>query len=236
MNNTVRYLFSTTVLQVCCFRRYSARMMFPFSAPEFTALLVLAAVTSFTPGPNTTLSTALAANLGLKAAMRFVVAVPVGWGLLFSLCAGGLGALVVAIPLLRSGIQWAGIAYLLWLASKLARSGALAQADAASMNVTFWQGVALQFLNIKAWMLALTVVAGWMAGRDDATARFAVLLPLMLAFGFFSNLLYAAMGSLLREWLTGPVVNGVATAKRLRWFNRAMAAVLVGTAVWMTRL
>ncbi len=203
---------------------------------EFTALLVLTTVTSFTPGPNTTLSTALAANLGLRRAMRFVVAVPVGWGLLFSLCAGGLGALVVAVPLLRHGIQFAGIAYLLWLASRLARSAALTQADSARMNVTFWQGVALQFLNIKAWMLALTVVAGWMAGRDDAWNRFAILLPVMLAFGFFSNLTYALVGSLLRQWLGGPYVDGVGTAVRLRWFNRAMAAVLVVTAVWMATL
>jgi threonine/homoserine/homoserine lactone efflux protein len=143
---------------------------------------------------------------------------------------------VVAVPLLNHAIQFTGIAYLLWLAAKLARSGALAQADAARLNVTFWQGVALQFLNIKAWMLALTVVAGWLAGREDALARFAITLPLMLAFGFFSNLLYAAMGSLLRDWLSGPVVAGVATAQRLRWFNRAMAGVLVVTAAWMATL
>jgi threonine/homoserine/homoserine lactone efflux protein len=205
-------------------------------AAEFTALLMLSTVTSFTPGPNTTLSTALAANLGLRRAMRFVVAVPVGWGLLFSLCAGGLGALVVALPALRVGIQFAGIAYLLWLASKLARSNALTAVDGGRMNVTFLQGVMLQFLNIKAWMLALTVVAGWLAGREDAWARFALTLPLMLAFGFFSNLLYALIGSLLREWLAGPVVGGVATAQRLRWFNRSMALVLVVTAVWMATL
>jgi threonine/homoserine/homoserine lactone efflux protein len=203
---------------------------------EFTALLVLTTVTSFTPGPNTTLSTALAANLGLRRAMGFVVAVPVGWGLLFSLCSGGLGALVVAVPLLRHGIQFAGITYLLWLASRLARSGTLTQADDARMNVTFWQGVALQFLNIKAWMLALTVVAGWMAGRDDVWIRFATILPVMLAFGFASNLTYALVGSLLRQWLGGPYVDGVGTAVRLRWFNRAMAAVLVVTAVWMSTL
>ncbi len=187
---------------------------FPMS--ELTALLVLCTATSFTPGPNTTLSTALAANLGLRRAMRFVVAVPVGWGLLFTLCAGGLGALVVAVPLLKNAIQFTGIAYLLWLASKLARTGALAQADS--------------------WMLALTVVAGWIAGHEDALARFAVTLPLMLAFGFFSNLLYAAVGSLLRNWLGGPYVNGMGTAVRLRWFNRCMALVLIVTAAWMATL
>ena len=59
---------------------------------ELTALLLLTTGASFTPGPNTTLSTALGANFGLRRALRFVLAVPVGWGLLFSLCAGGVGA------------------------------------------------------------------------------------------------------------------------------------------------
>jgi threonine/homoserine/homoserine lactone efflux protein len=55
------------------------------TASEFSALLVLATATSFTPGPNTTLSTALAANFGLRHSLRFVCAVPVGWGLLLAL-------------------------------------------------------------------------------------------------------------------------------------------------------
>jgi threonine/homoserine/homoserine lactone efflux protein len=202
------------------------------TAAEFTALLVLTTASSFTPGPNTTLSTALAANLGMRRALRFVVAVPVGWGLLFSLCAGGVGAMVVAMPPLRIGIQVIGVGYLLWLASKLARTRTLGQADAGQLSVTFWQGVMLQFVNIKAWMLALTVVAGWMAGHADAGARFAIILPVMLAFGFFSNLTYALIGSLLREWLSGPNQSG----RRLRWFNRFMAGVLVLTAAWMATL
>lgn len=196
---------------------------------EFTALMALCTAASFTPGPNTTLSTALAANLGFKRALRFVFAVPVGWGLLFSACAGGMGALVVALPPLRLGIQVLGVGYLLWLALKLARSGTLSQVDSAQLQVTFWQGVMLQFLNIKAWMLALTVVAGWLAGRADGSARFVQILPLMLAFGFFSNLTYALIGSLLRDWLSGPAHSGA----RLRWFNRGMAAVLTVTAGWM---
>jgi threonine/homoserine/homoserine lactone efflux protein len=199
---------------------------------ELTALLVLATVASFSPGPNTTLSTALAANLGLCRAMRFVLAVPVGWGLLLSLCAGGLGALVVALPPLRWGIQACGVAYLLWLAWRLANSKALQQANAAQLQLSFWQGVMLQFLNIKAWMLALTVVAGWLAGRPDAGTRFGIVLPMMMAFGFFSNLSYALVGSLLREWLSGPAQSGL----RLRWFNRLMALVLVLTAGWMAAL
>lgn len=196
---------------------------------EFTALLVLATAMSFTPGPNTTLSTALAANHGLRRAMPFVCAVPVGWSALLVVCTLGLGALVVAVPLLSWSIKLVGVAYLLWLAFKISRSRQLSQADAARLNVTFWQGAALQFVNIKAWMLALAIVSGWIAGRADTGPRFAVVLAVMLAFAFASNLTYALVGSLLRDWLSGPAGSG----QRLLWFNRIMAAVLVVTAVWM---
>ena len=196
---------------------------------EFTALLVLATAMSFTPGPNTTLSTALAANHGLKRAMPFVFAVPVGWGVLLTICTLGLGALVLALPLLSWAVKLVGVAYLLWLAVKLAQSRPLGQAKAESMDITFWQGAALQFVNIKAWMLALAIVSGWIAGQGDSQMRFAVVLPVMLVFAFVSNLSYALVGSLLRDWLAGPDGSG----RRLIGFNRVMAAVLVVTAIWM---
>jgi threonine/homoserine/homoserine lactone efflux protein len=195
------------------------------TSSELSALLVLATVSSFTPGPNTTLSTAMAANHGLRRAMHFVCAVPVGWGILFVMCATGLGGLVVAFPPLRWGIVTLGTGYLLWLASRLWQNGSLQQADNAKLQVGFMQGVGLQFLNIKAWMLALAIVAGWVAGREDATQRTLVLLPIMVAYGFFSNLAYAVAGSILRHWL--------AHGCRLLVFNRCMSAALVATAFWI---
>ncbi|MBP7565253.1 MAG: LysE family translocator [Burkholderiaceae bacterium] len=192
---------------------------------EFTALLALATAMSFTPGPNTALSTALAANRGLPQALRFVCSVPVGWGVLLLLCSAGLGALLLAAPPLRWALKAVGVGYLLWMAWRLAGAARLSQADARRLDIGFWQGAALQFVNIKAWLLALSIVAGWVAGHDDAMRRLAVVLPVMLAFAFASNLTYAVVGALLRDWL--------AQGRRLLWFNRAMAAVLVATAVWM---
>ncbi len=192
---------------------------------EFTALLALATAMSFSPGPNTTLSTAIAANRGLGAAMRFVCAVPVGWGALLLLCAAGVGALVVATPLARVVIKVIGVAYLLWLAWRLAGSARLGEADASRLDVGFWQGAALQFVNVKAWLLALAIVAGWVAGRPDALMRLAIVLPVLMVYAFASNFAYAAMGALLRQWL--------AQGARLLWFNRVMALVLAATAIWM---
>jgi threonine/homoserine/homoserine lactone efflux protein len=137
----------------------------------------------------------------------------------------GLGHLVLAVPALRWVIMVSGTLYLLWMAYRLWGMRALISANADRLNITFFQGVSLQFLNIKAWMLALSVVAGWVAGKEDAVARSMILLPIMMAFGFVSNLTYAAMGSILRQWLAQGV--------RLLVFNRCMSAALVLTAIWM---
>ena len=200
------------------------------SAAELTALLLFCTAMSFSPGPNTTLSTALAANLGLKRALRFCLAVPAGWTLLMLATGLGLGALITGVPALRWAVKLGGVAYMLWLAFKLARAGEMSQVDAARLNVTFWQGVGLQFLNIKAWMLALTLTAGWVvnaAGQPSPNPgeRLAIICGVMVLFAFSSNFTYALVGSLLRNWL--------AQGKRLLWFNRALAGVLVATAVWM---
>ena len=195
---------------------------------EFTALLILTLAMSFSPGPNTTLATALAANHGIRRTLPFICAVPVGWAALLAVCTLGIGALVLAVPLLGWAVKLVGLAYLLWLAWKIARSHQL-RAAVAPLQVTFWQGAALQFVNIKAWMLALAIVSGWIAGRANPGLRFAVVLGVMLVFAFASNLSYALAGSLLRDWLAGPAGSG----RRLVWFNRAMAAVLVATALWM---
>ena len=203
-------------------------MTLPMPWPELAALLLFATAMAFTPGPNTTLAAALAANRGLGHAMRFVCAVPVGWGLLLVGVTLGLGALLATAPVLRGALQALGLGYMLWLAWKLARSGALGQADPARFDVGFGQGVLLQFVNIKAWMNALLICAGWVTVADPPWARLALVLPLMMAYGFASNFTYALVGHALRGWL--------AHGARLLWFNRALAAVLVATAAWMATL
>ncbi|MGE8321049.1 MAG: LysE family translocator [Comamonas sp.] len=197
------------------------------TAVELSAFFVLATAMSFTPGPNTTLAAALAANQGLRPAMRFVWAVPVGWVALLLLCASGVGALVMAVPALRIALKAVGIAYLFWLAFKLSGSGRLADSREGTGLVGFWQGVGLQFVNIKAWLLALTIVAGWIAGQDNVAARLAIVVPVMAAYAFASNFAYASVGALLRRWLS--------EGRRLLWFNRVMAAFLMLTALWMMR-
>jgi threonine/homoserine/homoserine lactone efflux protein len=200
------------------------------SPAELAALLAYATAMAFTPGPNTTLSTALAANHGLRHAMRFVVAVPVGWCLLLLASMAGLGALVAALPALGEAVRWVGVAYMLWLAMRLwSRQAAPVDADdrLAGFDVGFARGVALQFVNGKAWLNALTISATWITVDGQTTLRAAQVLPIAAFYGLASNFTYACVGAALRGWL--------AQGQRLRNFNRTMALVLVATALWVSR-
>ncbi len=202
------------------------------SSQELSALLLLAMAMSFTPGPNTMLSTTLAAQWGLRRTWAFLFAVPVGWTLLMLACALGLGTLLTTLPVLRSVVRWSGLAVLLWLAWKLWQAKpqpGLGQAT-SNLHVGFSQGVLLQFVNIKAWTLALALTAGWVApGSAVAAAQFSqrlgLVLVVMALFAFFSNLTYALIGASLRSWLQ--------QGQRLLAFNRAMALLLAATALWM---
>jgi threonine/homoserine/homoserine lactone efflux protein len=198
-------------------------------AAELAALLAYTTAMAFTPGPNTTLSAAMAANHGLAHAMRFVVAVPFGWCLLLLASAAGVGTLVTTLPALGAAIRVIGAAYMLWLAWKLAQRSRASPGDTSSsrsaLDVGFARGVALQFVNGKAWINALTIAGTWIAVEGQVAARLAVVLPIAAAYGLASNFTYAAVGAGLRQWL--------AQGERLLWFNRAMAAVLAATALWM---
>lgn len=217
---------------LCCscidIAAYTALM----SSQELSALLLLATAMSFTPGPNTMLSTTLAAQWGLRRTWAFLFAVPVGWTLLMLACALGLGTLLTTVPVLRAVVRWLGLAVLLWLAFKLWRTPAAGGARHATSNlhVGFVQGVLLQFVNIKAWTLALALTAGWVTpgsaiGAEQFGQRLVLVLGVMALFAFFSNLTYALVGASLRSWLL--------QGQRLLVFNRLMALLLAATALWM---
>jgi threonine/homoserine/homoserine lactone efflux protein len=198
-----------------------------FGIEQLLALLTFCTVMSFTPGPNTMLSSALAANYGLKRALPFISAVPIGWILLLWLCVAGVGVLVKTNLLFASLIKYGGIAYMIYLAWKLLNATAIVDRN-GEPPVRFGHGVLLQFVNIKAWFGALTITGTWIASAPDLLSRTLLLTPIFMCFAFASNFTYAFIGAALRNWLLVGV--------RLRVFNALLSLALVLTAFWMLRL
>lgn len=190
-----------------------------------TELLSLAAFLlfgTFTPGANTAVSTMLGANYGALRALPFISGVAVAFGAIYALCVAGVGALIQTTPWLRGVLVWGGLAYMLWLAWKIASAVAIKRSEHAK-PLHAGHGFANCMANPKVWMLAIAVAAQF-ALQSAAWHMWAALL--FTAFGFASNAAWALVGSSLRAWLE--------QGARLAWFNRAMGLALALTAVWIT--
>lgn len=194
------------------------------SAAQFAALLSLMTVGLFTPGPNTTIAAVTGANFGLRATLPHCVGVAFGFASILALCAAGVGALILASPALALLVRAAGVLYLLWLALKLARSTVLSDKQVLR-PLSVWQSAALQYANIKAWMLALATAASYMADAQSPLHRALLVCTVFGVLGFVSNGVYGMLGASLRQWLQA--------GHRIRWFNRGMGLALALTALWI---
>lgn len=194
------------------------------SAAQFVALVTLMLAGLFTPGPNTTIAAVTGANFGLRATLPHCIGVALGFASILALCAAGVGALIVASPVLATLVHLAGVAYLLWLALRVARSATLSEKQVLT-PLTVWQSAALQYANIKAWMLALAIAASYMADAASPLQRAVLVCATFGVFGFLSNGFYGVIGAALRQWLQ--------VGNRIRWFNRAMGLALALTALWI---
>ncbi|MGB0497406.1 MAG: LysE family translocator [Rubricella sp.] len=183
------------------------------------ALAAFAFVTSVTPGPNNLMLMASGANFGpmrtvphlLGVALGFVgLAIPVGLG---------LGRAFEAFPALRTALAVMSIIYMAWLAWKIATSAPPEDRDGTGKPLTFLQAAAFQWVNPKAWAMALTAMTVYAPGGSVG----AVLL-VGLVFGAInlpSVWLWVILGQQMRRILTNAI--------RLRLFNWTMAMLLVAS-------
>nr|WP_272211466.1 LysE family translocator [Marinicella sp. W31]MDC2877354.1 LysE family translocator [Marinicella sp. W31] len=153
--------------------------------------------------------------------MPHISGVVAGFALLMAGVGAGLGAVITAFPPILIVAKIAGSAYLLWIAWKIGSTRKLSSGETTSGKpLTFFQAVAFQWVNPKAWIMALTAMSVY---TDPEHYPLSVALVACI-FGLItipSISLWAGFGSGLRHWLS--------RGNRLKWFNIGMALVLVAS-------
>ena len=187
--------------------------------PELLAALALFAfVSSITPGPNNTMLMASGANFGFRASIPHMMGVSGGFLLLVVAVGLELGGLFAAYPELHDVLAVAGGLYLLWLAWKIATSSGLGMGETGARPQTFLQAAAFQWVNPKAWAMALGAVTAY-APRDGYVANILVVSVIFTAINLPCVASWTGFGVGLRRFLDRPAV--------LRAFNVGMALLLV---------
>lgn len=181
-------------------------------------LMAFAFVSSITPGPNNLMIMTSGANFGVARSLPHLLGIALGFGVMIVLVGLGLAQVFEAAPALKLVLAGLSVVYLLWLAWKIAHAAAPEGVDATGRPMTFLQAAAFQWVNPKAWTMALTAVTLYTAGGPFAVVPVAAIFTLV---NLPSVSIWLVMGVQLRRLLTSPA--------RLRVFNWTMAGLLVAS-------
>jgi len=128
-------------------------------SPELLlALAGFAFVSSATPGPNNLMLLASGASYGFRRSMPHMLGIGIGFTVLILAVGAGLAEVFLAFPMAQAALKGAAGLYMLWLAWKIATASAPGSATATGQPMTFFQAAAFQWVNPKAWAMALTAV------------------------------------------------------------------------------
>lgn len=187
-------------------------------ADTLLALFLFAFTTSITPGPNNMMLFASGVNFGFVRTIPHMLGIGVGFLILLIAVGLGLGALLHSVPLLYTILKFAGGVYLVWIAWKIASSRSLSEGSAGAEPMSFVQAAAFQWVNPKAWVMAVSAMATYTSEQSYLVSVMIVGLIFAIV-NVPSVSTWAGFGSALRQWLSDPV--------RLKWFNITMAVLLV---------
>jgi threonine/homoserine/homoserine lactone efflux protein len=102
-----------------------------------TALIGFAFVSSITPGPNNMMLLASGANFGLRRSVPHMLGISIGHSFMVTLVGLGLGGVFVAYPASYTAMKVASVAYMIWLAWKIAHAAAPKAAESQGKPFTF---------------------------------------------------------------------------------------------------
>jgi threonine/homoserine/homoserine lactone efflux protein len=185
------------------------------------ALAVFRLVTLFTPGPNNLMLMASGLNFGIRRGMPHLLGVVLGFTVMVLIVGFGLGAIFQAWPMLYVALKYVGAAYLLYLAWQIAVSVSSGpRSESAGGPIGFLQAAAFQWVNPKAWVMAVGAVSTY-AAVAPFPLNVIVIAALYGVLGLASAGAWLGFGAALQRVLNDP--------RAVRAFNVTMALLLVAS-------
>ncbi len=183
-------------------------------------LAVFAAVASVTPGPNNLMVMTSGMNFGLRRTVPHMLGIALGFTVMIVMVGLGLAGAFNTLPWLHIAMKIAGVLYMLRLAWTLASSCGLGVAEGRPRPMTFLQAAAFQWINPKAWAIAVSALAAYAIPGNVTWSVMLVAVAFMLV-SLPSNIVWAAFGAGMARFLADP--------RTTRLFNRAMAILLIAS-------
>lgn len=167
---------------------------------ELLALVGFAFVITVSPGPNNVLLWASGASFGFVRTIPHILGTAIGVGFLGLGVAAGLGIVLTAFPPLAFAMRVAGSIYLLYLAWRIAISGAL-HAGAAARPLSLLEAAAFQLPNPKVWIFALSAITTFRPPELPMAAGSVLVVATMMLVAIPTAAIWAAGGGALSPFV-----------------------------------
>ena len=189
-----------------------------------TTLFVMLLAMVWTPGPNNAMLSASGAQFGYRRSLPHIFGVAFGFPIMLFIMAFGLGEIFLRSTLLQELLRWVGAAMLLFVAFKIATGKPPGRAASRRRPFRFYEAIAFQWINPKAWAMAIGIVSAFIKG-DAPLAEASIAAALAALVGLTSANGWVWFGVWMQRWLN--------TAFRFRVFSLTMAAIVVSGIVML---
>ena len=186
-------------------------------------MAAFAFVTSITPGPNNMMLLASGVNFGVRATWPHLLGISCGHFIMLMAVGLGLGELFIRVPMIYQAMQVLGMAYMLYLAFGIVRTGPPPEQDAANeaaKPIGFWGAAAFQWVNPKAWVMTLGFFSNYLP-QEAGLVLIAAASLLFSLINLPSIAVWAVMGARMGHCLQVDLYR--------RIFNWTMAVLLVAS-------
>jgi|TARA_B110000438_G_scaffold123328_1_gene120314 threonine/homoserine/homoserine lactone efflux protein len=190
----------------------------------FTALSTFYFTMFVTPGPNNTMLTTSGMKFGFLKTLPHLIGIPLGHIIQIGLCCYGLINIFLVYPELQFYMRIICFLYLMYLGWKMIGSFSLSQKKSGK-PLKFYEASLFQFINPKAWSIALTVASGFFPTEENVFVGILFVTFTAAVICFPSICLWALFGDALRNF-----VKEVKTKKIIEYF---LALLLVLTGVFI---
>ena len=184
----------------------------------YLAVVLYAVSTSVTPGINNMMIMSSGLNFGIRRSLPHLMGIIIGFPLMFVAAGAGFVSVILAVPDLHQLIQVAGVLYLLYFAWLVATADHKA-GNASKKTISFWQAVAIQWVNPKAWVMITGAFAAFTKTDADPFLQVLYITSAFVIVGIPTITAWLFCGSLLSRVLQQP--------KSRRYFNYSISALLV---------
>jgi threonine/homoserine/homoserine lactone efflux protein len=181
-------------------------------------LVLFAAVMTLTPGPNVVLVTASGANFGFNRTIPQMLGITLGFGAMAMAAGLGIAGLVQAEPRIHTALKYAGAAYLLYLAWRIAHAQP-ASGSTHAKPIGLIAATLFTWANPKAWVAVLGALAAFTTTDRIIVWQTSLISGVLAAFCLLSCMIWAGIGTAIGRF--------IATPRARAMFNWAMAGLLV---------